>query len=202
MSTTTMKAGYLEVIKEMAALDPPLFVFGGVAEDALLDHALSRPHSDIDVMVLREELSQRLRQCETLGFNGFETYYEPIRDRPLVLGCHRGSLNLELGILDSDGRGHYIAVTDRAGDLYRIYLTNDLFTYPATLIEGIPIHTLSPMALFQTRAGLDITKSFGGLRPKDLAPQRRLRALFLADRADAALRPRIENVSPHAGRTG
>jgi hypothetical protein len=82
----------------MAELDPPLFVFGGIAEDALLDHQLSRPHSDIDVMVLRDELSQRLVQCETLGFKGFEVYYEPIRDKPLVLGGRKGSLNLELGI--------------------------------------------------------------------------------------------------------
>lgn len=202
MSPMKVEQTYLEVIKEMAALDPPLFVFGGIAEDALLDHELSRPHSDIDVMVLREELSQRLGQCETLGFNGFEAYYEPIREMPLVLGGHRGSLNLELGILDRDARGHYFAVTDRAGDLYRVYLPDDLFDYPATLIEGTLMHTLSPLALYQVRAGLEITKTFGGLRPKDLAPQRRLRALFLADRADAALRPRIENVSSHSGRTG
>lgn len=200
MSTMTMKPGYLEVIKEMGELDPPLFVFGGIAEDALLDHELSRPHSDIDVMVLRDELSQRLGQCEALGFNGFEAYYEPIRDKPLVLGGHRGSLNLELGILDRDERGHYFTVTDRAGDLYRIYLPDDLFTYPVTLIEGTPIRTLSPLALYQVRAGLDITRTFGGLRPKDIAPQRRLRTVFLADRAEAALRPRIENVPFRSGR--
>lgn len=92
-----VKPNCLEVIQTMARLDPPMFVFGGIAEDALLDHELSRPHSDIDVMVLRDELSQRLRQCETLGFNDFEVYYEPIPDRALVLGEHSSGLNLELG---------------------------------------------------------------------------------------------------------
>ena len=120
-------------------------------------------------------------------------YYEPVRDKPLVLGGHRGDLNLELGILDRDDQGHYFTVADRAGDLYKIRLPDDLFAYPATLIEGTPIHTLSPLALYQIRAGLDITKTFGGLRPKDLSPQRRLRETFLADRAKAALEPGIES---------
>lgn len=200
MSPMSTRSGYLEVIKEMEALDPPLFVFGGVAEDALLDHGLSRPHSDIDVMVLREELSERLGQCRTLGFDGFEVYYEPIPDKPLVLGGHSGNLNLELGILDRDERGHYFTVAGRTGDLYRIYLPDDLFSYPATLIEDIPVRTLSPLALYQIRSGLDITGTFGGLRPKDVAPQRRLRTVFLAGRAEDALRPGIETVSLRSGR--
>jgi hypothetical protein len=186
------RAGYLEVIEAMAGLDPPLFVFGGIAEDALLDHELSRPHSDIDVMVLRGELDQRLRQCEALGFDHFEVYYEPVPGRPLVLGGRRGDLNLELGILDRDGRGHYITVAGEAGDLYNIYLPDGSFAHPATRIGGRPIQTLSPLALYQIRAGLDITRTFGGLRPKDMPAQRRLRAAFFADRAEEVLRPRIE----------
>jgi hypothetical protein len=191
-TTVDTRAGYIEVIEAMVGLDPPLFVFGGIAEDALLDNKLSRPHSDIDVMVLRDELGQRLRQCKALGFDGFEVFYEPIPDRPLVLGGHRGGLNLELGILDRDGGGRYFTVADEAGDLYNIYLPDDSFAYPVTRIEGRPIQTLSPLALYQIRAGLDITRTFGGLRPKDIAPQRRLRTAFLADQAEEALRPRIE----------
>jgi hypothetical protein len=198
-STVDTRAGYLEIIEAMAGLDPPLFVFGGIAEDALLDHELSRPHSDIDVMVLRGELGQRLRQCEALGFDGFEVYYEPVPGSPLVLGGHRGSLNLELGILDKDRHGHYFTVADRAGERYNIYLPEDSFAYPVTRIGDTPIQTLSPLALYQIRAGLDITRTFGGLRPKDIAAQRRLRAAFLADRAEEALRPRIEGFGP-AGR--
>ena len=199
MAATMVIQSYLQVIEEMAMLDPPSFVFGGIAEDALLDHRISRPHSDIDVMVVRDELDERLRQGEALGFDGFEVYYEPVRDKPLVLGGHRGDLNLELGILDRDDQGHYFTVADRAGDLYNIRLPDDLFAYPATLIEGTPIHTLSPLALYQIRAGLDITRTFGGLRPKDLVAQRRLKAVFLPDRPESALRPRIGSVSLRSG---
>ena len=49
-----MNQSYLELIGAISELDPPLFVFGGVAEDALLDHRLSRPHADVDVLVARE----------------------------------------------------------------------------------------------------------------------------------------------------
>jgi hypothetical protein len=190
-----VKQSYLEVIKAMAELDPPLFVFGGIAEDALLDRKLSRPHGDIDIMVLRDELSQGQKQCEHLGFSDLEVYYEPIGGRPLVLGGQEGGLNLELGLCDRDGEGYYFTVIDEAGDLCNIYPPSDMFAYPATVMEGTPIQTISPLALYQIRAGLGFTKSFGALRPKDIAAQRRLRTTFLADQAEAALRPRIEKLS-------
>ncbi len=94
--------------------------------------------------------------------------------------------------MDTDDHGHYFAVVDEAGNLCNVYLPDELFTYPVNLIEGTPIHTLSPLALYQIRAGLGITRSFGGLRPKDMAVQRRLRTAFFAYQAEAALRPRIE----------
>jgi hypothetical protein len=97
-----VKESHLEVIKAIAELDPPLFVFGGIAEDILLDRELSRPHGDIDIMVLRDELTQRKRQRELLGFVDFEAYYEPIRGKPLVLGGHERSLSAypETGVLE------------------------------------------------------------------------------------------------------
>ena len=171
-------------------------MFGGIAEDVVLDHELSRPHGDIDIMVHRDELSQRERQCELLGFIDFEVYYEPILDRPLVLGGHKGSLNLELAICDKDGHDYYCTVIDDTGDLCSIYLPVDSFAHPVSLIEGTPIRTLSPLALYQIRAGLDITKSFGDLRPKDLVTQRRLKTAFFGGQAEAALRPRIEKFGP------
>jgi hypothetical protein len=190
-----VKQSYLELITSMSELDPPLFVFGGVAEDALLDHKVSRPYADIDVMVLRDELGQRKSQCEALGFRDFEVNYEAIRGRPLVLGARVGSLNLELGVCDKDADGKYFTVIDEAGNLCNIRAPDDLFAYPVTSIEGTPIHTISPLALYQIREGLGITRSFGPLRPKDLAVQRRLKSAFFADHAEDTLKPRIEKLS-------
>jgi hypothetical protein len=99
-------------------------------------------------------------------------------------------------VCDSDADGYYFAVVDRAGDLCNICVSDDLFAYPATLIEGTPVHTISPLALYQIREGLGITGSFGPLRPKDLAVQRRLKSAFLADHAEEELRPRIEKLGP------
>ena len=191
-----MKESYLELIGAISELDPPLFVFGGVAEDALLDRRLSRPHADVDVMVARDELGQRMRQCDAIGFRDFEVNYEAIRGRPLVLSAQAGELYLELGVCDSDTDGYYFAVIDQASHLCNIRVTEDLFAYPATLIEGTPVHTISPLALYQIREGLGITGSFGALRPKDLAVQHRLKSAFLADHAEEKLRPRIERLGP------
>jgi hypothetical protein len=191
-----MKQSYLELIGAMSELDPPLFVFGGVAEDALLDRRLSRPHADVDVMVAREELGQRMRQCDALGFRDFEVNYEAIRGSPLALGAQAGELYLELGVCDNDADGYYFAVIDQAGDLCNIRVPDDVFAYPATLIEGTPVHTISPLALYQIREGLGITGSFGPLRPKDLAVQRRLKSAFLADHTEEKLRPGIEKLGP------
>ena len=191
-----MNQSYLELIGAISELDPPLFVFGGVAEDALLDHRLSRPHADVDVLVARDELGQRMRQCDPLGFHDFEVNYEAIRGKPLALSAQAGDLYLELGVCDSDADGYYFAVIDQGGDLCNIRVPDDLFAYPATLIEGTPVHTISPLALYQIREGLGITGSFGSLRPKDLAVQRRLKSAFLAGHTEERLRPRIEKLGP------
>ena len=189
-----MKRSYLELIGAISEQDPPLFVFGGVAEDALLDRGLSRPHADIDLMVLRDELGQRTRQCEALGFRDFEVNYQAIRGRPLALGARAGDLYLELGVCDNDADGSYFTVIDDTGDLCNIRVPDDLFAYPATPINDTLIHTISPLALYQIREGLGITRAFGPLRTKDLAVQRRLRSAFFANLAEETLKPRIEKL--------
>ena len=46
----------------------------------------------------------------------------------------------------------------------------DLFDWPPTIIDGVPIRTLSPLALIQIRAGATVTGVFGPARPgKDVA---------------------------------
>jgi hypothetical protein len=41
----------LALLRELSALAPPLFVFGSVAEAALLEGKLEPSHGDVDILV-------------------------------------------------------------------------------------------------------------------------------------------------------
>jgi hypothetical protein len=62
----------LELIARLMDLEPPLYLFGGYAEDALLYGRTSRPHNDVDILVWADELSLRLEQARSIGFTDFE----------------------------------------------------------------------------------------------------------------------------------
>ena len=53
-------AGYLALIDRLTTVRPPVFVFGGYAEDALLVGRTTRPHDDVDVLVGRVDLAEHL----------------------------------------------------------------------------------------------------------------------------------------------
>ena len=68
----------------------------------------------------------------------------------------------------------------------------DLFRWPSTVIDGVSIHTLSPLALIQLRAGLSATRAFGPERPgKDDVTQVRMIETFFRDTDPERLRPTI-----------
>ena len=46
----------LDVIAHLGALQPPMFLMGGYAEDALLAGRVTRPHEDVDVIIPEEQL--------------------------------------------------------------------------------------------------------------------------------------------------
>jgi len=79
--------GYRLLLKQLAALSPPLFVMGGFAEDALLHHRITRQHGDLDVLIVRSQLNQRLQQLKPLGFAEFEVYVP-------IAGCVRDDSQL------------------------------------------------------------------------------------------------------------
>jgi hypothetical protein len=67
-----------------------------------------------------------------------------------------------------------------------------LFDWPPTIIDGVQIRTLSPLALIQIRAGVTATGVFGPPRPgKDEAHQSRLIEAFFPDAGDEPDQPRI-----------
>jgi hypothetical protein len=187
---------YLALLREFEQIEPPLFVFGSVAEAVLLDGALAPSHGDVDVVVRRPELDLRLAQMRSLGFREFSVYYEPRATYPMVLGASRGDLNLELSVVDSDADGRpYFAVDSEAG-IVSIAVPDDLFDWPPTTTHDVLVHTLSPLALFQIRAGLITAGAFGPPRERDIARQKRLKDRFFPGADEASLQPRTRLLIP------
>ena len=187
---------YMPLLGELASLEPPLFIFGGIAEEVLLDRAVSPLHGDVDVLIPRVQLELRTEQLGKVGFRDFAVYYEPLPGRPLVLGSSRGDLGLELNLVDHDETGRPFFVVGTEDGPVAISVPKDLFEWPPTIIGGVPIHTLSPLALIQIRAGLTATGVFGPPRPdKDEARQARLIQAFFPDRDEDSLMPRISAIA-------
>jgi len=183
---------FLGLLRELAALQPPLFVFGSVAEAALLDGELSQTHGDVDVLIPRTDLEWRLGQLAVLGFNAFAVYYEPRPGLPLVYGSTRGDLALELSLVDYDPAGNPFFVVRTDDGAVAISVPADLFQWPPTVIDDVVIHTLSPLALVHLRAGASATRAFGSERlGKDDVHQARMIETFFPDADPERLRPKI-----------
>ena len=187
-----LAAAQLDLIAGLMVLDPPVFLFGGYAEDALLYGTVARPHDDVDVFVWRDDLPSRLDQVRALGFEGIESRFEPSSGRPLVVGAARGDLQLELCIGDrAGGRAHFdLPAEDGLG---RVWLPDDLVDYPMQHLDDLVVRTLSPLALYQVR--MASASVFGGFRPKDELSQAALRDRFFASSSEADLAPAVTHVN-------
>ena len=86
----------------MAALEPPPWFMSGWAEDAVLAGEATRPHDDVDWLLRRRELDERLGQAARLGFQTFETWRESAPGEPFYLYAESGELKLDLGVADED----------------------------------------------------------------------------------------------------
>jgi hypothetical protein len=185
------EVSYLPVIERLASFEPRAFIFGGIAEDALLDGSLTRPHGDVDVLVGRASLDFHLAQLGSIGFTDFAVYFEPQPGRPLVLGGAHAGRSLELGVFDElePGIASFVLPVERG--LVRISLPSGALQHPIGSIDGVPIRTVSPVALYQLREAFIQTGVFGPPRDKDRAAQTRLRQELLLDIPEGDLSPRM-----------
>lgn len=181
---------HLDVIRALAEWSPPVHLFGGFAEDAVLHGRVTRRHEDVDVVVLRDDLPARIGQAKRMGFTRFRVRFEPVPGRPLVVGSLLGPLNLEFGVFDRAPDGRVYFDTPTPAGLTRVWLPPDALEGGERTLEGVPVRTLTPLALYQMRVG--VSETFGGLRPKDRVSQAALRARFFADVPEGRLAPRID----------
>ena len=183
----------LELAAALSALEPPVFMFGGVAEDAVLDGALTRPHSDVDVLLPRHELDLRLQQFAALGYTNWETWLSDSTGRAQVLHSADHAAELEVSIFDGEAGAYWFELENPRGGHFHFHAPPDIFGHGPVSLDGLAVRTVTPHALYMIRAALIKAGSFGEPRPNDLAVQPRLRALL--DGVDeAALEPRLDSV--------
>jgi hypothetical protein len=78
---------------------------------------------------------------------------------------------------------------------YQLQLPDDLFDQPLVELEGIAIKPISPLALYQIRAGVAERNSFGPLSDRHLATLAQLRERFFPGRSEDELLPPLEPLS-------
>ncbi len=78
---------------------------------------------------------------------------------------------------------------------YQVRLPDDTFAQPPVTIEGVPIRTVSPLALYQVRAGIAAKGSFGELSEAQISSAKQLREAFFPGRPEGELAPEIEELA-------
>jgi hypothetical protein len=183
---------YAGLIAAVMRFEPPVHVFGGFAEDAVLYGGVHRPHEDLDVLVGRHALTRQLENARDIGFAPFEVRFEAIPGRPLVLGATSGDLDLEVSAYDLTPEGTVLfTLPDADGALRQVHLSGGVFDHPPAMLDGVPLRTVSPLALYQIRAGLTMLGTFGSPRPKDIVSQDALRERFFPEASTERLAPAI-----------
>jgi hypothetical protein len=193
---TLASAGYPGLIERLATVQPPVYVFGGFADDAVLGGKTTRPHDDVDVLIKRADLAEHLKRFVEWGFPRFEIYFEVVPGSPLVYHSAADGIDLELGVYDELQSGRPSFVLPMDDRLTRVTLSSDCFTHPVGRIDGVPIRTISPLALYQMRSAIMRTGVFGPPRPKDEAAQAHLVASLLADMPTETLEPDFSPYPP------
>jgi Aminoglycoside-2''-adenylyltransferase len=197
MSAIDLTKRQLDLIAKLAALEPAPSFMGGYAEDAVLAGTVTRGHEDIDLIFPRDQQELRLAQLAEFGFTNWETWGEAAPGVPFYLFAQNGDLKVDLGLTDeADGkiwmRVHSLAFTvggEEAPAGYQLQLPNDLFDQPLVELDGVSIKTITPLAMYQIRAGVAHRNSFGPLSERHLATLVQLRERFLPDRTEEELLP-------------
>lgn len=191
-----MKNNYLALLKNISSQNFPIFIFGGFAEEALLFGKTTRKHDDVDILTLRKDTDRMVKLFQTFGFKDYEIYLMDPSNHPTVLHSENDGLAVEICIFDVDksGRLYFDIYGETDKERFRIYLAKDVYDYPKSKLDVIEIQTVSPLAQYQIRAGLNITMSFGGYREKDIKSQKELKKKFFADKKAVELVPEIKKI--------
>ena len=203
MTADETKQRQLDLLEHFQAFEPPPFLMGGVAEDALLNGGYTRPHGDLDLLAERAQLDALLRQLRPLGYEDWATKGENASGEPFYLASQDSPVLLELGVTDRDDQGDaYLEIarvhfTFESGEPpvgFRVYLPPDTFTHMPVMLEGIVVRCVSPLAGYHLRMGIGSRGTFGPLRDSDKEATARLRERFFSSEDEQLLRPRVDSL--------
>ena len=137
----------LDLISRLMALEPPVFLFGGFAEDAVLYGKVSRPHQDADVLIWLDELAMRIEQVRAFGFHSFDVRFEAAPGHPLAVGAQSNGLDLEFCIGERDSLGRPFFYRPSSTGLQRCWLPPDALSYPPRISRASGYDSLAAHAL-------------------------------------------------------
>ena len=188
-----------------AKAERPPYLAGGFAEDALLYHQPSREHMDIDWFILRPDVNYFLDLAKKFGFTTYRSFGNNASGEPFYLSCAADDsqwIDLCIAEVDPQGAiyGEIAELLFDTSDLsplvpFRIHFHRDILQYPPTTFDGLHLQTISPLGLYQFRAGFTRYRTFGELRETDTAAMVALKSRFFPQQSDEELMPRMELIS-------
>jgi hypothetical protein len=188
-----------------ARAERPPYLAGGFAEDALVYHQPSREHLDIDWFILRPDVDYYRDLAKQFGFNDCRPFGNNASGEPFYLSCAADDgqwIDLAIAEVDPEGNiyGEIAELLFDTTDLppltpFRIYFDKDILQYPPTEFDGLELQTISPLGLYQFRAGFNRYRTFGELRETDKTAMAALKAQFFPQQSDEELTPMMEIIS-------
>jgi hypothetical protein len=188
----------IELLRQLAPLRH-VFLMGGFAEDAVFNHEITQDRSDLD-MLAKEEMWPDLReQLLRAGIGGFAPIFSDPRGNPVAYRSTTPDLPVEVWLATPQPHGYAIILPGGASvaspTAFRLLLPADTFRYPATTLEGVPVQTISPLALCLFRATSAQTRGSPQERARDMRLVDRLAQAYLQDRDRTDLTPELTELS-------
>ncbi|HLF79142.1 MAG TPA: hypothetical protein VJB57_16805 [Dehalococcoidia bacterium] len=172
-----------------------VFLMGGFAEDALLDHRITRDRSDLDLLVEAGCRNVLLAQLQGLGMAPFDPLFSGPAGEPLAFGSSDRGCQVEAWLTTRLNDGYSIVLPRDASTegctFYRLRLPADTFQSPSTTLEGVFVQTISPLALSLFRATSAQTRGNPQKLAEDLKMLERLARELLPGHKAADLIPEI-----------
>lgn len=171
----------VEFIQDTFMNNLPVRLYGGYAEEALLEGDITRKHHDVDMVALRKDKDQLKTDFENMGSN-VEEVFEKEADKPYKLLVKKGEVETDVALLDWDDERNQPFAETRTPDgrKVRAYFDHSSFNQEPQKLGDLEVKAVSPLMQMQMREAFWLVKR-GEPRQQDLDKQEALRQRFFPD---------------------